>query len=112
MDTDALVRLYAQAGDAGAEDVMARTVAAIVGLLADIGRAACEMQFRRLCHAALRLADQSDSIGMTSLALAARHLATASTQQDETAVEATLARLHRLADVSFAAVWNLRAAVH
>lgn len=111
LDVERLVALYANAGEKGAEAVIARTVDDIGCRLAEIGRFAEEGRYAHLSRTAARAAALARTIGMATMARVALDVADASTRADLPALEATVARLFRVADAAMSTVWDLHRAV-
>lgn len=111
LDVERLVALYTKAGEKGAEAVIARTVDDIGCRLAEIARLAEEGRYAQLSRTATRAAALAATIGMSTLSQVAAGVADASMRTDLSALEATVARLFRVADAAMSTVWDLHRAV-
>ena len=108
LDRDRLEGLFAQLGEAAAEDMVGRAVEELAVRLA---RCRAQWQGRHwqdLRRTVRSLAAISDPIGMTSLVRVAGDVTAALDTSDAAAVGATLCRLMRIGERSLTAVWDLR----
>ena len=108
MNRARLGELYRRLGDSGAEDIIARAVDALAARVAQcqrLHRAGRTEEMRRNLQAQIAIADQ---IGLLSLSHAARDVLCCAGRDDAVALAATLARLLRIGDLSFSAVWETR----
>ena len=108
LDSDRLGELYAQLGEAGAEDVVCRAMEELAARLAY-----AERMYRLGHHADLRksvrsLAAIADQVGMFTLARVARNVIGCVDTGDAIALAATLARLLRIGERSLTAGWDLQ----
>ncbi|MGJ8544085.1 MAG: hypothetical protein ACSHWZ_01490 [Sulfitobacter sp.] len=106
VDSDRIGALYAQLGEAGAEDILCR---AMEELALRLGH--CDTLYREANWPELRkntrlLVAISDQIGMQVLARVAGHVIQSIDSSDATALAATLARLLRIGERSLSAVWE------
>lgn len=106
LDTEDLERLVGQIGASQAEGVLLRA-------LDDIGRRLCELpalhragEWLQLAATARRLAAVARPIGLTLVARVACDVARTAERGDAVALGATLSRLERIGDHSFAALWQ------
>lgn len=108
LDPDRLGELYAQLGEAAAEDVICRAMEEMAVRLA-----CCERMYRAEESAGLRktvrsLAAIADQVGMHALARVARDVGYCVAHGDQNALAATLARLLRIGERSLTEIWDLR----
>jgi len=108
LDQDRLGELYAQLGEAGAEDVVCRAMEELAARLAHAAR-----MFRQGHSADLRknvrsMAAIAEQIGMLLLARVGRDVIACIDAGDTNALAATLARLLRIGERSLTAVWDLK----
>lgn len=106
LDPDKLGELYAQLGEAGAEDVVCRAIEELAVRLTH-----CERLWRQDDMVALRknarsLIAISEQIGMTAMAAIARDVTQAVDSEDAPAIAAILFRLLRVGERSLTAVWD------
>lgn len=111
VDVDCLVQLYASAGEVGAEEIIVRTVDDIGTALSAIGRLAGDADYDGLSTVAMRVAVLAQDIGLTGIGIVALDVAETSGRADVAGLEATLARLSRVAHGALATVWDLHRAV-
>ncbi len=107
VDQDRLGALYTQLGEAGAEDVVCRALEDLARRLTQ-----CEQHFRDAAWADLQKSARSliaisDQIGMADLAKVARDVGQCVTNNDATALAATLSRLFRIGERSLTAIWDI-----
>lgn len=108
VDQDRLGALYAQLGEASAEDVVCRAMEELALRLSH-----CEALFREGAWAALRKNTRSliaiaDQVGMSALSDVASDVTACIDAGDTVAVAATLSRLLRVGERSLTAVWDIR----
>ncbi len=108
LNPECLVGLYAELGEAGAEQVVARAMDELTARLREIQRHADQGDAAALARAGRLLIKVAEQIGMTSFARVAGDVIATSAAGDVAALSATLARLTRIADRSLTAVWDLR----
>lgn len=108
VDQDRLAALYAELGDAGAEDVVCRAMEELALRLSHCSRlhAATNMSDLRKC--ARSLIAIGDQIGMHALTRVAADVINAVDVGDGPATAATLARLLRIGEQSLTAIWDLQ----
>ncbi|MEM7520635.1 MAG: hypothetical protein AAF307_06310 [Pseudomonadota bacterium] len=107
VDQDRLGELYAELGEASAEDVVCRAMEELALRLSH-----CEALFRDGSWATLRKNTRSliaiaDQVGMYALSQVARDVTKCIDCGDTVAVAATLARLLRIGERSLMAVWDI-----
>ena len=107
VDQDRLGALYAQLGEAGAEDVVCRALEELALRLSH-----SEMLFHQEGWVDLRQNTRSliaiaDQIGMTALSQVAQDVSHCIDRRDITALAATLSRLIRVGERSLTAIWDL-----
>ncbi|WP_298968621.1 hypothetical protein [uncultured Roseobacter sp.] len=108
VDQDRLAALYAELGEAGAEDVVCRAMEELALRLSHCSRlhAATNMvELRKCARSLIAIADQ---IGMHVLARVANDVIDAIDSEDGPAIAATLARLIRIGEQSLTAIWDLQ----
>jgi hypothetical protein len=108
VNPDCLVALYAELGEAGAERVVARAMEEMNARLSEMQRFADDGDLVGLMRSARVVVKMADQIGLTSLAMVALDVITATRAGDHAGQAATLARLLRIGDRSLNAVWDLR----
>lgn len=108
LDQDRLGELYAQLGEAGAEDVVCRAMEELAARLTQAARMYRHGQITDLRKSARSIAAISDQIGMLMLARVARDIMICIDLGDSIGLAATLGRLMRIGESSLTAVWDLR----
>jgi hypothetical protein len=108
MDPDPLRTLFAALPDDEAESIVCRALEDIAAKLDGLQNARTSGAFADITAPARRLAAVADQIGLTEVALVARHTATASDMQCGVALGATLARLERAFDAAVSHIWDFR----
>lgn len=108
LNPDQLGELYVQLGEAGAEDIVCRAMEELASRLELI-----DVQFRTGSFTEMRknvraLVAISQQVGMQSLAAVAAQVLSCIDGGDPVALAATLARLIRIGERSFSAVWDLQ----
>lgn len=109
LDPDRLEELFMRLGHRAAEDVVSRALqelSARLGQLDGLHRRGETGEMRKCARSMGAIADQ---LGMPALARVARDVAVCSEGGDAVALAATLARLHRVGEVSLARIWDLPA---
>ncbi|NKX71191.1 hypothetical protein HGE74_03740 [Rhodobacteraceae bacterium R_SAG1] len=106
MDSEKLSELYAQLGEAGAEDVICRAIEELAVRLSHCERLWRQNDMANLRKSARSLIAISDQIGMTAMARIARDVTAAIDSEDPSAISATLFRLMRIGERSLTAVWE------
>lgn len=108
VDQDRLGALYAQLGEAGAEDVVCRAMEELALRLSHCGRLYAIENWDDLRKCARSLIAISDQIGMHILAHVAGDVINSIDASDRVATAATLARLVRIGEQSLTAIWDLQ----
>lgn len=108
VDQDRLGTLYAQLGQAGAEDVVCRALEELALRLTHCEALYHESRTDELRKNARSLIAIADQIGMSALSQSATAVTDCIDQSDETAIAATLSRLIRIGERSLMAVWDLQ----
>lgn len=108
LDQDRLGELYAQLGEAGAEDVVCRAMEELAARLTQTARMYRQGQLADLRKSARSIAAIADQIGMHALARVARDVMGCVDTGDSNGLAATLARLLRIGERSLTAVWDLK----
>lgn len=108
VDQDRLGALYAELGEAGAEDVVCRAMEEIALRLSHCSKLHRAGQLVDLRKCARSLVAISDQIGMLVLARVAADVMEAIDGHDVPAIAATLARLLRIGEQSLTAIWDLQ----
>lgn len=106
LDPDKLGELYAQLGEAGAEDVVCRAIEELAVRLTHCERLWRQDKMVELRKNARSLIAISEQIGMTAMASIARDVTLAVDNEDAPAVAAILFRLLRVGERSLTAVWD------
>lgn len=108
LDQDRLGELYAQLGEAGAEDVVCRAMEELAARLTQTARTYQQGALPDLRKSARSIAAIADQIGMQALARVARDVTACVDTGDSNGLAATLARLMRIGERSLTAVWDLK----
>lgn len=108
VDQDRLGALYAELGEAGAEDVVCRAMEELALRLSHCSRLSSAGNFQDLRKCARSLIAIADQIGMHKLSRVAKDVITAVDSHDTVAIAATLARLLRIGEQSLTAIWDLQ----
>jgi hypothetical protein len=108
MDAAPLQTLFTALPDHEAEGIVCRALENIAAKLDRLQSARTSGDFAKLAAPAKRLAAIADQIGLTEVALVARHSATASEMKCGVALGATLARLERAFDAAVSHIWDFR----
>lgn len=106
LDPDKLSELYAQLGEAGAEDVVCRAIEELAVRLSHCERLWRQNNMPLLRKNARSLIAISDQVGMTAMAKIAGDVTDAVDSEDQAAIAATLFRLLRVGERSLTAVWE------
>lgn len=108
LDPDRLGELYAQLGQAGAEDVVCRAMEELAVRLSHTERLYRQGLMGDMRKSARSLVAISDQIGMHMLARVAKDVTHCIDDGDGPALAATLTRLLRIGEESLTAIWNLQ----
>ncbi|MFK7867816.1 MAG: hypothetical protein AB8B58_01110 [Roseobacter sp.] len=108
VDQDRLGALYAELGEAGAEDVVCRAMEELALRLSHCSRLHSADNLPDLRKCARSLIAIAEQIGMHVLARVAKDVISAVDTQDGVAIAATLARLLRIGEQSLTAIWDLQ----
>ena len=108
VDQDKLAALYAQLGEAAAEDVVCRAMEELALRLSHCSRMHSAAEWADLLKCVRSLIAIADQIGMLVLARVAHDVIEALDGHDTPAVAATLARLLRIGEQSLTAIWDLQ----
>jgi hypothetical protein len=108
VDQDQLVALYAELGEAGAEDVVCRAMEELALRLSHCNRLHVSGNTGDLRKCARSLIAIAEQIGMHKLARVAQNVIFAIDSEDAVAIAATLARLLRVGEQSLTAIWDLQ----
>lgn len=106
LDEDRLTALYAQLGEAGAEDVVSRAMQELSARLAECGHLYTDGNYRRLRKSARSLIAISEQVGLPRLAQVAGDVTTCLDKEDEAGLGATLHRLLRIGQTSLVMIWE------
>lgn len=106
LDPERLGTLYAQLGEAAAEEVICRAMEEMAVRLTGAERMYREDQIAGLRKTVRCLAAIADQVGMHGLALVARDVAHCIDKGDGNGLAATLARLLRIGERSLTAIWD------
>jgi hypothetical protein len=107
LDPERLGMLYAQLGEAEAENILGRTMEELAVRLTCGERYFREGRFDDLRKVARSVAAIADQIGMHMLVRVARDVAICIDRLDGNGLAATLARLLRIGERSLTAVWDV-----
>jgi hypothetical protein len=108
VDQDQLGALYAELGEAGAEDVVCRAMEELALRLYHCNRLHAANNTGDLRKCARSLIAIAEQIGMQKLARVAQNVISAIDSEDAVAIAATLARLLRVGEQSLTAIWDLQ----
>ncbi len=108
LDSDRLGELYAQLGEAGAEDVVCRAMEELAVRLSHSERLFRQGDMEDLRKSARSLVAISEQIGMHSVARVARDVTYCIDDNDPVALAATLSRLLRIGERSLTAIWDMQ----
>lgn len=108
LDADRLAELYAQLGEAGAQDVVCRAMEELAVRLARVEGAYRTNNTSVLRKGAKGLVGIAEQVGMQLLADVARDVGNSVDENDPVALSATMTRLLRIGDRSLTAVWDLQ----
>lgn len=100
--------LFAELGEAGAEDVVCRALEELAQRLTEAERQYATAQFLDLRKTVRSLVGIADQVGMRELARSAVHVVDCIDRGDPVALAATLSRLLRVGEQSLCAVWELQ----
>ncbi|MFY0679179.1 MAG: hypothetical protein JXR13_01260 [Thalassovita sp.] len=108
LNPDQLGQLYMQLGETGAEDIVCRAMEELANRLELI-----EIQFRKGAFVEMRknvraMVAISEQVGMQSLSNVAEQVLNCVDENDSIALAATVARLMRIGERSFSAIWELQ----
>ena len=106
LDPDKLGELYAQLGEAGAEDVVCRAMEELALRMSHCDRlyqASNWLELRKNCRSLIAIAEQ---VGLQKLANVAGDVICAIDQNSHVAIGATLTRLIRIGERSLTAIWD------
>ncbi len=106
LDPGKLSELYAQLGEAGAEDVVCRAIEELAVRLSHCERLWRQSDLVNLRKSARSLIAIAEQIGMSAMAGIARDVTEAVDVDDHPAIAATLFRLLRVGERSLTAVWE------
>lgn len=108
VDQDRLGALYAQLGEAAAEDVVCRAMEELALRLSHCSRLHTAGDLPELRKCTRSLIAISDQIGMLVLARVANDVIETIDDKNAPALAATLARLLRIGEQSLTAIWDLQ----
>lgn len=108
LDPACLIALYAGLGEDRAERVVGLAMEELAGCLTEVDRHAPAGDLPALIRCAERVSLVACDIGMTTLARVAGDVIRATITGDAAGRAATVARLARIGDRSFAAIWDIR----
>lgn len=107
LDQNRLGTLYAQLGEASAENVVCRAMEELAVRMAQCDTLWRAQNFEQLRKHARSLIAIADQIGMDDLAQVARDVTNCIDARDNIAVAATLSRMLRIGERSLSAIWSL-----
>lgn len=108
LDQDRLGELYAQLGEAGAEDVVCRAMEELAARLSHCDRLYRQEQLADLRKSARSMVAIADQIGMHAVARVALDVTDCIDDGDRVAIGATFARLLRISERSLTAIWDIQ----
>jgi len=107
LDHSRLDTLYAQLGDASAENVVSRAMEELAVRMSQcdtLWRAQNKVQLRKHARSLIAIADQ---IGMEKLAITAGDVTHCLDTKNDVALAATLSRMLRIGERSLSAIWSM-----
>ncbi len=107
VDSDRLIELYCNLGEAGAENAVCRAMETLALRLGEVPRLRGAGDLDALGRAARRMVGIANEVGMTTLARVAGDVANACGNGDVTGAAATSARLIRIGDKSLTALCQI-----
>lgn len=108
VEPEQLKLLYAQLGEAGAEDIVCRAMEELALRLSHTERLYREGDFVAVRKNARSLVSIADQIGMQGAAKVASDVCACIDVMDHAGLGATLARLVRIGEQSLTAIWDLQ----
>lgn len=108
VDQEQITTLYAQLGEASAEDVVCRAMEELALRLSHcdrLYRASAWVDFRKSVKSLIAIADQ---IGMSAVSSVAGDVTQCIDGKDNVALAATLGRLIRIGEESLTVIWDLQ----
>lgn len=108
LDSGVILRLQAELGPLGAENVVCRAIEEIALRLEALGEPHRTGRWAELARRARSLVAIADQVGMTTLARVCRDVALCAERGDAAGLGATLQRLDRIAHRSLSAVWDMQ----
>lgn len=108
LDPIPLARIFAQKGEAEAEEMVCRALEDVAQRLDQLQDARADCAFHKIAKPARRIAAIATQIGLIEVALAAGHVAACAGSLDGVALGATMSRLERGFDSAVSQVWNFR----
>ena len=108
VDQDRLSALYAELGEAGAEDVVCRAMEELALRLSHCSRLHAAGELNELRKCVRSLIAISEQIGMLLLAQVSKDVIFTIDDSNHAAIAATLARLLRIGEQSLTAIWDLQ----
>ncbi|WP_311136180.1 MULTISPECIES: hypothetical protein [Pseudooceanicola] len=108
LDPERLRQLYAQLGEAGADNVVCRAMEELALRFSHADRMLREGRREELRKAVRSLAAIADQVGMTLLSRVAGDVGACLGGGDDVALAATFARLLRVGESSLMAIWELQ----
>ncbi len=107
VDEERLGTLYAQLGEAGAEDVVCRALEELAMRMTHCDKLYQEESWPELRKNTRSLIAIADQIGMAKLSAVANDVTQCIDNNDWTALAATLSRLLRIGERSLIAIWDI-----
>ncbi len=107
IDPAPLTLIYADMGADVAEDTICRVLEDIARRLNGLQEQRRACQFPELVRPAQRVGAVARQIGLSEVSTAADHVATAASQGDAIALEATMRRLERGFDAAICQIWDV-----
>ncbi len=107
-DSGPMTRLFADKVEHDAEEVVCRMLEDIALRLDMLQQGLMERTFALMQQPARRIGLVADQLGLTEVAGTAGHVMNCLKQNDDVALEATMARLERGFDVAVSEIWNFR----
>ena len=112
IDPSPVQQLFAQKGDAEAEEIICRVLEDIAYRLDLLQMSMGEHHLTIIAKPARRIQQIALGLGLSDVQSASHHVAVAADQMDGVALSATVARLERAFDLAVTGIWELRDGAH
>ncbi|PID35432.1 MAG: hypothetical protein CSA68_02775 [Rhodobacterales bacterium] len=106
LNSERLVELYVQLGQAGAQDVVCRAMEELAVRFKQLAMDYNNQDYKAVRKCAKSMVGIAEQVGMQCLADVAQDVRRCAENYDTVALAATLARLLRIGDKSLTAIWD------